>query len=410
MVMSAKGGRATSDHKIIGEYAWRLLNSFAFDPKELRGIGIQVQKLETADELSAKDLGQSTLAFKRTNGGDTSAVAGHGLLEESNMEVQPPSQGGDNVPTHEGVAMDVDLPAFSQVDHSVFDALPDDVRKELEDEYKRRSASPFPAANAASTSTKPMQTKPQSVARADLSRITRQLAPRSRASLSPRKNKLFKRAGPSAVTVSEDELRKLSIDPLVFAVLPLDLQREQLAGARFAQKFGVAELEGPRKVLKPIKRKIRNPYIPPPPPSAVFRAPPVLVQQGAAPGERLRFTEADDVQRVIEVWVGASTERPPNARDVEFFAKFLVQCVDSARSTDTGLERAVAVMKWWLVLLRRRWAVLEHVSENQESGADGQGRGASEVVGKAWWTAFREVKEKMDDVARRKFGGRLSIR
>ena len=60
-----------------------------------------------------------------------------------------------------------------------------------------------------------------------------------------------------------------------------------------------------------------------------------------------------DVQAVIGAWVARFREHPPNEQDVRFFARFLVQCADHARSTDAGVQRAVAVMKWWLVLLRR---------------------------------------------------------
>ena len=61
----APGGRATSDSKIIGEHAWKLLKAFNFDPRELRGIGIQVQKLEKSGKGGvAGDLEQAVLPFK----------------------------------------------------------------------------------------------------------------------------------------------------------------------------------------------------------------------------------------------------------------------------------------------------------------------------------------------------------
>ena len=34
----------------------------------------------------------------------------------------------------------------------------------------------------------------------------------------------------------------------------------------------------------------------------------------------------------------------------------------------------------------------------------------SEIVGKAWWRAFRDVKERVDLTLRKKFGGRLSLK
>ena len=46
-----------------------------------------------------------------------------------------------------------DLPSFSQVDMSVLEALPRELRGELENEYKRRSASPFVSGAAVANST-----------------------------------------------------------------------------------------------------------------------------------------------------------------------------------------------------------------------------------------------------------------
>ncbi|KAG2362463.1 hypothetical protein BDR07DRAFT_1451165 [Suillus spraguei] len=57
-LLSSTNGRATSDPKDIGEHAWSLLGSWGFDPKELRGIGIQIQKLDTPSPPDATDPGQ----------------------------------------------------------------------------------------------------------------------------------------------------------------------------------------------------------------------------------------------------------------------------------------------------------------------------------------------------------------
>ncbi|KAG1830167.1 hypothetical protein EV424DRAFT_1377445 [Suillus variegatus] len=61
----------------------------------------------------------------------------------------------------------------------------------------------------------------------NVKRITQRLAPQNRTSVSPHKTTLFaKRDVPSCMRVSHAELRKLDIDPDVFAALPVDLQRE----------------------------------------------------------------------------------------------------------------------------------------------------------------------------------------
>src|SRR6267154_3808275 len=100
---------------------------------------------------------------------------------------EPPSQ-DDPVQNEAGPSHPfptVDLPSFSQVDKDVFDALPGDVRKELELEYERRSRSPMPAVQP-SHDVRPKIT----VKGVNVKRITQQLAPKNRTSVSPRKNAL----------------------------------------------------------------------------------------------------------------------------------------------------------------------------------------------------------------------------
>ncbi|KIP07473.1 hypothetical protein PHLGIDRAFT_29976 [Phlebiopsis gigantea 11061_1 CR5-6] len=419
--MAVPGGRATSDHKVIGEYAWKLLKSFAFDPTELRGIGIQVQKLEPASGNNEVQPGQARLPFKSVASPQKPKAGPSKVAEVPAIILQPPSQEILPAPAPPGSALPVtahfDLPSFSQVDMSVFRELPEDVRRELEDEYKRRSATPdvAQAQEAVRAASIPVEPKVKfTVKGTNVKRITRQLAPRNRASISPKKKNVFNKPPPSTqVKIGAGELRKLGLDPAVFAVLPVDLQREQLAYARQKSTRGGPgrALGGKRKVLKPTwkPRPVEGNVIipPPPPPKARFPVEPTLKQPGKAPGEKLHFSATDDVQTVIEAWVERFREHPPNAKDVQFFAKFLVHCTDGARSTDSGVQKAVAIMKWWLVLLRRDFAVWEHEDDDPFLVVM---PGTSEYVGRAWWKAFRNVKTQMDDVARKKFGGCLSLR
>ncbi|OBZ75554.1 DNA repair protein rev1 [Grifola frondosa] len=415
------GGRATSEAKIIGEHAWRLLKSLSFDPKELRGIGIQIQKLEKGSGVVETESGQAVLPFKPVESpkgpGSAAAEPVNGKTDDQlHIHVQPPSQDDDIQIIEKPARGDtgvVDLPSFSQVDMSVFAALPDDVRKELETEYQRRSVTPAPGPNPARSRSPSLAAAERKgkflVKGTNVKRITQQLAPRNRPILSPAKNRLFaKREGPSAVKVTDAELRKYKMDPEVFRMLPVDMQREQLAMARGPGASVFAE----RKILKPYTRRRTKsssaPFRRPPAPRAVYFEPAFLKQQGKTKGEKLYFTETDDVQCVIEAWVDGFREHPPNQKDVDYFAKWLVQCVDGSRSADTGIEKAVAVAKWWLLLLRRHFAIWEHAPESDSDASCGAV--TSEVVGRAWWKAFREVKGKMDVVARKRFGGSLSLK
>lgn len=417
MPLIAPGGNATSDPKIIGEHAWRLLKGFNFDPRELRGISIQIQKLEKGPTAAASGSGQAVLPFKakptKLAAEPTTPTKPGSNTTKPSIVVEPPSEDSDiqivEPPLRPGSAA-VDLPSFSQVDMSVFDALPDDVRMELEAEYNRRPTTPVVEAGPSRSRSASAAEEPRakiSVKGTNVKHITRQLAPRSRSGMSPTKSTLFaKRDELKGLNVSERELRKLEIDPEVFAMLPVDVQREQLSAARQAKAPGAA-VYAERKVLKP-RSRAKSPSVPyyrPPAPKAKYIEPPFLKQQGK--GEKLYFTETDDVQRVIEAWVDGFREYPPNQRDVEYFAKYLVQCVEGPRSNTAGVEKAVAVVRWWLVLLRRHFAGWEEAAEATEGNV---GCVTSEVVGRAWWKAFREVKNKIDIVVRQKYGGSLSIK
>ena len=61
-------------------------------------------------------------------------------------------------------------------------------------------------------------------------------------------------------------------------------------------------------------------------------------------------------------------------------------------------------MKWWLVLLRRMWRELED-EDPQTTCQDPNERAAI-----AWWKAFKEVKKRLDEVTKKRFGGKLSLR
>jgi len=301
-----------------------------------------------------------------------------------------------------------DLPSFSQVDMSVFDALPADVQEELKAEYKRRSVSP--AIPPQKVSTPPgMRIKRMN---SNLARIPRQTAPRSKIGLLPLKSRLLApRAGASAVRVDNAELRRLEIDPGVFEALPHNVQREQLAHARGAQAVVSVTPRGPLKPPRPWGRRSRTPgsiIPPPPPPNACFVQPPVLRQPGPVRGETVSFWKMEDVQGLLEEWVHGFSEHAPHEKDVEYFAKFLVRCAE----TDVGIERAVGLMRWWAILLRRIWGVWEHVKDlDEEEQLTAMDESVtSEMIGRAWWRAFREIKTRMDQVARKRFSGSLSLK
>ncbi|KAI3613187.1 dna polymerase iv [Moniliophthora roreri] len=426
--LAGPNGRATSEPRVIGEHAWRMLKAFNFEPKELRGIGIQIQKLEPLLGDNSVEPGQGRLHFQKVQE-DTPMRNDRRKVVDSYDHHEIPTTSRANVIPVVRKEMP-DLPSFSQLDRTVFDALPDDIRKELESEYKRRSASPFPILpNVTGGQSAVRATPPPAVPRVQFSppkprngpafpfpqktnsnpvntkRITQQLAPKSRgAAWSPNKKTIFmKRPSIAAWKVPDHELRKLDIDPEVFVQLPRNIQREQITAARILKTMGAIPV-GPtqRVVLKPRVLDPGEVFIQPPP-KANHVQPPTLKQQGQD-GQKLFFHETDDIQCVIEMWIERHRDWPPNEKDVQFFAKWLVK---SLEATDEGLARALAVMKWWLILLQKYWEPFELGYDEDDEDPAYRQRGR---VGEAWWNAFRNVKDQMDSIAKKRFGGKLSLR
>lgn len=415
-----------------------MLKSFNFDPRELRGIGIQIQKLESASGSTSAPAGQAVLPFQSKVVGSSKAESSKAVFLQPEVRVPPPppeNPAKNGVPV-KPIHASFDPPSFSQVDMAVFAALPEDVRQELESEYKRRSESPFTRAPTAelenhrkgSLPPRPvpgrgnngsMFPRSNSSKPTDYKRITQQLAPRRGGGIGggvlPPRNAVHawvaklkaKEEKAKGVQISKTKLQELNLDPEVFFALPIRVQREQLTMARIIKATGrVPEPPAKRKILKPKKHVLPPDFVPyiAPKPRARHLEPPFLRQQGAAPGEKLYFTETDDVQRVVEQWLTKYQHWAPREKDVEFVAKFVRRSVDRAQATDVGVERAVAVMKWWLVLLRRTFPAAENLDEDDLKSSQ------RNLVGEAWWEAFRRVKGDMDAIARERFGGKLSLR
>jgi hypothetical protein len=125
-------GRATSDPRVIGSLSWRLLHTLSIPPHELRGISIQIQKLDAhiaAGSIHAP--GQVPLAFRPAPNPSTAGTKAGPAPKRRAPSSEPVTAAQPDL-----------LPSLSQVDMSVFEALPEDIRKELEAEYVRRSAAP----------------------------------------------------------------------------------------------------------------------------------------------------------------------------------------------------------------------------------------------------------------------------
>lgn len=425
-------GGYTDDSDIIAQECWKLLQSFRFDPKELRGLGIQIQKLD--DEAGAKapepPSGQSRLQFSKLEKGKGKAI----LSETNVIDVDDISEmpRGD-IPDGKGDVFG--LPSASQLDHSVLEALPEDIRCEVLSKVTSGGAGPGPSTSVSRSKPShanddgdhpvtehsrsyslppvpsssqpeiqflppPKVSKASSVSptkskglRVDVRHITKQLAPKRMIPVaSPTKLSIFSSTRP---LVEASELKKLGIDPLVFGQLPKDIQKEQLAALRQeASSRARSTSLRPSDAGSGAGSRSRSPSM-----GAGARpkpAPIPLASYTTLP-EIKKLSKLEDVQEMIQDWIKYRRREGPIPAEVERVSTYLVKCA----ATDIGLEVATGILRFWRQALRDRWPAEEGCSDVFD--VDGS------AAGQAWWSAFNRTRSKVDQVVKARFGGKLGL-
>ncbi|KAF8638896.1 hypothetical protein AX17_001947 [Amanita inopinata Kibby_2008] len=309
------GGQATNDDQVIAQHATRLLKSFRFDPKELRGIGMHLQRLEPPTgkgkaSTKTRSFGQAVLSFPKaqpsSNHDCTASVSG---LASSDKAKHTRLTGFDLQGIVSDPAVDENTRCASYREHSTaqdisageFNALAEDAEKELDIALELCSPSPRSAPLRPQTSILRMPGKQCSDNEArNLQRVVQQIAPR------PSRN-VDRMLKPKSVStrVSEAELVSLGLDPEVFFSLPERVQREQLVRCRLFREGGKL-LDGPtqKKVLKPqnpltvsVDRRRQKAA-----PNAKYKEP-LFLRQHSRQGEKSQLTETQDIQKAIGNWV-----------------------------------------------------------------------------------------------------------
>ena len=437
---------ATNNPDAIGEQAWRVLKSFRFDPTELRGLGLQITKLEDEEGGPEPEPGQTTLQFE------------HRVARTRNLMAAGTSkdaeEGGD------GDNAEYVPPLADEVDLDVLGELPEEIRRELEEDMKQRRAQSLGIAPAVEQEEEDevviLEDHPATPKRSmttttpNVSHITRQLRPKTRTIISPAKTRLFAKREQKAPQVSTEELKELGIDADVFCALPADVQREQLnmlradaapksgfqtrleagyaAGVGVGLGHGHGTGLGSRAQSTEAGRGFtRSPSVdglarPPPLLVAKYAASPAIVHAktktkastsgtgngagasaNAKDGALVRMTETTEVQAHVKRWVveGYKAGVAPRDADVRGLEEWTLGCINM-HGTVVGVEKVVQVMRWWRSLLRKYWDGEEHLKEMP---------GGARTVGILWWNAFWDIKAAVDAALKeKKFGGRLSLR
>lgn len=397
-------GVATNSAEVISKEAIAMLRSFCFSPGDIRGLGIQMTKLEPVKSTGSADTGSSqpVLKFAKPSPtakkvaqendpdsvqsprkGDPSSVDGAELLERRPM-LNDKGQKALNLTGTQFI-----LP--TQADPKVVVELPNDIRSRLMAKPKPREASPSPmpkASNSAVAELPPpsqldpeiLEALPEDV-RAEVleyySRpakhqprvLPRSASPPPRKSTTPtkkRRGRPSKPTGNATLTQSmfnfvrpktaessgtpprepslatQQEQSEISED--ILAELPEDIRQEILQEQRQSRMQQVSNLKVPRK--PPASR---------PSTAAMESSVPAVQKRVQLPPlpEKPTFTskkltELPDLRNATEAWYKAfAAEGGPYSEDATALATYLRRVVLEERDID----KAVSVTNWlsWLV-------------------------------------------------------------
>jgi DNA repair protein REV1 len=248
---SAVFGVATNSAETIGREAVSILRSFKFSPGDLRGLGVQLTKLEPIKQTSSGTEGsQKRLAFPAFGG---SSSAKKGRIDP--IEEPSPSKSKDTA--SRGIAQDpiADDPLTPRKPKAVHPAL----TLSRIGENDEKATTPL---NISGTQFI-IPTQTDATVLAELPNDIRSaLLKQSKLQLDAKQPSPFAKSRSHSPAISEEVPQ--DIDPEVFNVLPEDMKAEILASYRHRSGQGVLQphrkdrLVPPKKSTTPTKRGLRN--------------------------------------------------------------------------------------------------------------------------------------------------------
>uniref|UniRef100_A0AAY4DVS1 DNA repair protein REV1 n=1 Tax=Denticeps clupeoides TaxID=299321 RepID=A0AAY4DVS1_9TELE len=225
----------------IAQEATKLFHAMKLEVTDMRGVGLQVQQLEglhTTPQDSRRHIRDLLLARRQARPTNPSQAPN---LENSSSTV-PPTSPSDPLPgTSKGGSMatrtpkhsrtnlnlSIEVPSPSQVDHSVLDALPAELREQVEKSWIRRGHLPNDVPC------------PSTPSRAPSSLIASEPQPAGTLVL-----QIPNQHGPMGSTGIVLELPDFSqVDPEVFAALPRELQEELHSAYRLTAVHNFSPVE-----------------------------------------------------------------------------------------------------------------------------------------------------------------------
>lgn len=425
-----KGTLSTSDGAVIGEAAWQLMKGFQFDPKELRGIGIQVQKLD--GELGAERMeierGQQRLNFGSKSNPDEDAKGAarltSGETDLAAVSPLPPTtrQAGKPVPAPATVVSRVDrrelntqvptqfvIPSASQLDEGAVSALPTQFRARIAEARRSRAIATYDSDQPLrpqrhdpralpliqggfrtdpgnSKAAKAGTMKQTTLVGRKVKKLSSSAAGKGRSAKTVAL-KLTRRGAPppSPSHISDEELVRLGMDVEAYRSLPREyqleallvhgrghLQNEQSAAVRHVETRSAALPRWPLPVETSADTSL-----------SAFRF-------NVAPSLMGKLS-LDEIRDLLTSWMESHGDEGPAQPDVDKFASFIKDCVEGPRGVGNDLYKATAILDWWRYELSLRWPATDREKEPASS----------------WWAAFLCVFQEVESLVQTKYSGTL---
>jgi len=384
--ISGPTGGATDDGGRIASAILKIYESQRFDAKELRGIGIQVQKLESrysAEEQRAP--GQGVLAFA------TKSVAPIKIAKEPvdlTMDSSPVLPGpvtrsrAISKPKPEPPAPKPTVRRTKAVFKPV-QILPSDIDlgvwaimdTAMQDEYRggwRMSGVKIPSAFERSR----LAPGPTSPANA---RHGKGIASRETSVVPLAKSKAEINRLLASLGLVQEDLATIGMDVDMFAALDPDVQsdlaRDVSRKKTLFRRGSETPTRSPQRVV-PHKDIVVSPTKRP------------TIRMGSSEPQQ----DLGSVLDGLSTWMDVAAEREPNPREVKVLRKYLRRCLDPASSSIGGVQDASQVLLWWEKLCKRRWPARN-----------------DEIAGK-WFDTLADARREVDGILEDRYSDKVRRR
>lgn len=305
---------ATADANAIFTQAWRMLQAFSIPCYELRGLGLQMTKLESM----AQHNGQQRLAFAASKAALKSSDGKAGSPQQTKRSRSSSSSPPRVSKAPATAAAAADAPRKSKPIKQVM-LMPEKTKASVP---KKTSA--------------PMQAKISADGALQLAVKERRV---------PHPNK-----------ITDTELRQLGIDPSFFRAIPYTMQQDSLSNIRNQ----LIQDDKERSKLKAfeVSRGFRG--LMSTSSEAHFERIDTDQLNAPTPNEPMfkKLEDNDDIREKLRVWVERVGVRGPAQKDVLKVEEFLLGCLEpQSRSPD--LERVTLMLQWL------RWVISRQSGETQ---------------------------------------------